>query len=90
MNLTDDLRKGRRSTPTTEDDISAVRRMTEPDKRVTYQQIWTSLSSVCFFFLNNVRATSPMDTGYLKGVTNMLPDMLFDKNGIWEGRTKGG
>lgn len=42
-NLTDDLREGRPSTATTEDNISVVRRMIETDKRVTYQQIRTSL-----------------------------------------------
>ncbi|GBP56894.1 Putative uncharacterized protein FLJ37770 [Eumeta japonica] len=42
-NLTDDLRAGRPSTAATEDDISAVRLMIEIDKRVSYQQIRTSL-----------------------------------------------
>lgn len=35
-NLTDDLREGRPSTATTEDNIRVVRRMIETDKRVTY------------------------------------------------------
>lgn len=43
-NITDDLREGRPSTATTEDKISAVRRMKETDKIVTYQQIRTSLA----------------------------------------------
>ncbi|GBP74905.1 hypothetical protein EVAR_36090_1 [Eumeta japonica] len=34
--LTDDLREGRSSAATTEDDISAVRLMIEPDKKVTF------------------------------------------------------
>ncbi|GBP77557.1 hypothetical protein EVAR_99126_1 [Eumeta japonica] len=38
-NLTDDLREGRSSTATTDDDIRAVRLMIETDKRVTYQQL---------------------------------------------------
>ncbi|GBP11060.1 hypothetical protein EVAR_79734_1 [Eumeta japonica] len=42
-NLTDYLREGRPSMVTTEDNISAVRLMIEADKRMTYQQIWTSL-----------------------------------------------
>lgn len=42
-NLTDDLREGRPSTATTENNISVVQRMIETDKRVTYQQIRTSL-----------------------------------------------
>ncbi|CAK1603195.1 unnamed protein product [Parnassius mnemosyne] len=42
-NLTDDLREGRPSTATTEDNISVVRRMIQTDKRVTYQQIRASL-----------------------------------------------
>ncbi|GBP59136.1 hypothetical protein EVAR_44376_1 [Eumeta japonica] len=42
-NLTVDLREGCRCTATTEDDVSAVRRTTETDKRVTYQHIQTSL-----------------------------------------------
>ncbi|GBP70155.1 hypothetical protein EVAR_52740_1 [Eumeta japonica] len=41
-NLTDNLREGCPSTATTED-ISAVRLMVKTDKRVTYQQIRTSL-----------------------------------------------
>ncbi|GBP37737.1 hypothetical protein EVAR_29938_1 [Eumeta japonica] len=42
-NLTDDLREGRPSTAMTEDNIGAVRLMMETDKRVTCQQIQTSL-----------------------------------------------
>lgn len=42
-NLTDDVREGRPSTATTEDNISVVRGMIETDKRVTYQQIRASL-----------------------------------------------
>ncbi|GBP76864.1 hypothetical protein EVAR_87251_1 [Eumeta japonica] len=41
--VSDDLREGRPSKATTEDNISVVRPMIEIDKRVTYQQIWTSL-----------------------------------------------
>ncbi|GBP51564.1 hypothetical protein EVAR_34450_1 [Eumeta japonica] len=41
-NLTDDLREGRPSTATTEDNISAVGLMIDTDKRVTYQQTRTS------------------------------------------------
>ena len=44
INLTDDLREGRPSTATTEDNIDVVRRMIETDIRVTYQQIRTSQS----------------------------------------------
>ncbi|GBP50366.1 hypothetical protein EVAR_32611_1 [Eumeta japonica] len=44
-NLTDDLRDGRPSTATTEDDIRAVRLMIETDKRVTYQQMQTSFGT---------------------------------------------
>ncbi|GBP73886.1 hypothetical protein EVAR_82715_1 [Eumeta japonica] len=42
-NLTDILREGYLSTATIEDRISAQRLMIETDKRVTYQQIWTSI-----------------------------------------------
>ncbi|GBP59143.1 hypothetical protein EVAR_44383_1 [Eumeta japonica] len=52
INLTDDLREGRRCTATTEDDISAVRLMIETDKRVTYQQIQTRLGiASCTVFI---------------------------------------
>ncbi|GBP22631.1 hypothetical protein EVAR_13911_1 [Eumeta japonica] len=42
-NLTDNLCEERSSLATTEDNISAVRLMIETDKRVSYQQIRTSL-----------------------------------------------
>ncbi|GBP18631.1 Putative uncharacterized protein FLJ37770 [Eumeta japonica] len=42
-NLTDDLREGGPSTAITEDTIGAVQLMIETDKRVTYQQIQTTL-----------------------------------------------
>ncbi|GBP34551.1 hypothetical protein EVAR_85271_1 [Eumeta japonica] len=41
--LIDDLREGRPSMATTEDNINAVRLMKKIDKKVTYPQIWTSL-----------------------------------------------
>ncbi|GBP54158.1 Putative uncharacterized protein FLJ37770 [Eumeta japonica] len=42
-NLTDDLRMRCPSTATTEDNISALRLMKETERKVTYQQIHTSL-----------------------------------------------
>ncbi|GBP61866.1 hypothetical protein EVAR_97955_1 [Eumeta japonica] len=43
INLTDDLREGRSSTATAEDNICAVRLMIKTGKRAVYLQFWTSL-----------------------------------------------
>ncbi|GBP37906.1 Putative uncharacterized protein FLJ37770 [Eumeta japonica] len=64
-NLTDDLRQGRPFMATIEDNISAVRLMIKTDKRVTYQQIRTSLSigmSQVYKILHEQLAASKLST----------------------------
>ncbi|GBP05664.1 hypothetical protein EVAR_5014_1 [Eumeta japonica] len=56
-NLTDDAREGRPSTAMTEDKDIALRLMIETDKRVTYQQIWTSLGIAIVKSTNSVMDT---------------------------------
>ncbi|GBP98054.1 hypothetical protein EVAR_69685_1 [Eumeta japonica] len=62
-NPTDDVREGRPSTATTEDDISSVRFMIDTGKIVTYQQIRTSLVIVLERFVGGDPNVYDMVTG---------------------------
>ncbi|XP_047523584.1 uncharacterized protein LOC125062015 [Pieris napi] len=73
-NLNDDPHEGRSLTATTEDIISAVRRVIQEDKRVTYQQIRASLG----IGMNQVQKILHEQLGVRKLCTRRIPHTLTD------------